>query len=79
MWLFFVVGFSKVIYTIKIIKSVAETNRYMIESKQRLLSLILGWVTTRVRSSKNLATHTRVADQPFSTVPKVRTLPKQFY
>jgi len=31
-----------------------------IESKQRLLPLVLGWVTTQVRSVQNLTTHTSV-------------------
>jgi len=40
-----------------------------IESKKLPLLLVPGWVTTRVRSSKNLATHTRVCLSIGTTLP----------
>jgi len=40
-------------------------SRNMIEIKYLPLQLVPGWVTTRVRSGNNLATYTRVANQPY--------------
>ena len=52
-------------------------SRNATESKGRPLQLVAGWVTTRVRSGKNLVTHIRVANQPWTyrTNPTVSTLP----
>lgn len=44
-------------------------SRNVIESTHHPLPLVPGWVTLRVLSDKNLATHTRVANLPLYYQP----------
>jgi len=46
----------------------------VIEIKYLPLQLVPGWVTTRVGSGKNLATHTRVAKQPYQPFQPYRLM-----